>query len=100
MWDAGVRASAHSSNQIASGLFVGSLNDVIDLQSARLVALENHVPTAIMALIFAVGIIAAALVGYGCGLDGLRKFGLTFLAAGVFVAVGALVIDLDLPTAA
>jgi hypothetical protein len=97
MWDSATRASAHTSNEIASGLFLRALNDVIDLHSERVVALENRVPRTIVSLIFLVGVIAAALVGYGCGLDGARKFWLTSLAAIVFVSVGTTVLDLDRP---
>lgn len=98
LWDNATRAVARTPNQIASGLFLRSLNDVIDLHEKRRVAVENLVPLPIVELIFLVGCIAAALVGYDCGLDGARRFWPTFLATLVFVSVAALVLDLDRPS--
>lgn len=98
LWDKATRAVARTPNQIASGLFLRSLNDVIDLHEKRRVAVENLVPLPIVELIFFVGCIAAALVGYDCGLDGARRFWPTFLATLVFVSVAALVLDLDRPS--
>lgn len=97
LWDKTTRAVARTPNQIASGLFLRSLNDVIDLHEKRRAAVENLVPLPTVELIFLVGCIAAALIGHGCGLDGARRFWPTFLAALVFVSVGALVLDLDRP---
>jgi hypothetical protein len=97
LWDTATRAVARTPNQIASGLFLRSLNDVIDLHEKRRVAVENLVPLPIVELIFFVGCIAAALVGYDGGLDGARRFWPTFLATAVFVSVAALVLDLDRP---
>lgn len=97
LWDKATRAVARTPNQIASGLFLRSLNDVIDLHEQRRAAVENLVPLPIVELIFLVGCIAAALIGHGCGLDGGRRSWPTSLAALVFVSVAALVLDLDRP---
>ncbi len=82
---------------ITSGMFIQSLNEVIDLHSKRLTALENHVPEIILLLLYFVGVVAMGLIGYGCGLGERRSFLVTTMAATLIAVVMMVIIDLDRP---
>jgi hypothetical protein len=79
------------------GLFVQTLNDMIDMDAKRRHALENHVPTAILVLIGLVSTVTLGASGFACGL-GLRRNPATMIALPLMVAVVSLeIIDLDRP---
>ena len=77
------------------GLFIQSLNNVIDDQAKRLAAMENHVPESVLLLLFIVALVAALCVGYGCGLSAHRQLFSTTLLALLIMLVITVIIDLD-----
>ena len=94
------RASAWADKDpraVTAGLFLQSLNEVIDLHSKGLTALENHVPEIILVLLYFVALVAIGLIGYGCGLAGRRNFMVTMVASLLIAAVILVIIDLDRP---
>jgi hypothetical protein len=82
---------------VTAGLLLQSLNEVIDLHSKGLTALESHVPEIILVLLYFVALVAIALIGYGCGLAGRRNFLVTLVASLLIAAVILVIIDLDRP---
>ena len=82
---------------VTAGLFLQSLNEVIDLHSKGFTALENHVPEIILVLLYFVALAAIGLIGYGAGLAGRRNFLVTLVAAVLIAAVILVIIDLDRP---
>jgi hypothetical protein len=80
------------------GLFVQSLNEVIDLHAKRLqAALRSRIPGAIWLGLFAVASLSLATMGYHAGLSGTRR-SLAILAVAVtFSVVIELIGDLDRP---
>ena len=97
LWARGVAAAALDRRAVSTGLFLQSLNEVIDLHEARLVALENRVPGSILLLLLFVAIIACGLIGHGCGLGGNRHIVVTLMTVVVFVAVMLMIVDIDRP---
>jgi len=79
-------------------LFVQSLNDTFDLQARRVVARDDHVPRAVLFVLFLATITVMALVGYGCGLYGRRNFVVTTLLSVLVAAVTLVILDLDRPS--
>jgi len=72
--------------------FMNSLNEVVDIDSERLAALENRIPSTVWVLIFAVAVIAV----FTRGLTLKRRFWLTLVLAPMTIAiVVGLVADLD-----
>jgi len=61
--------------------------------------LENHVPEITLVLLYFVAIMATGLIGYGCGLSGVRKYFVTIILAIIIAAVIMVIIDLDRPHA-
>ncbi|HEY0322192.1 MAG TPA: hypothetical protein VGC66_14630 [Pyrinomonadaceae bacterium] len=97
LWSNAISAVAKDDREVTTGLFIDSLNNVIDNQEKRLAAMESHVPESILILLFIVALVAALGVGYGCGLGGHRHFFSTTMMSLLIVLVITVIIDLDRP---
>lgn len=82
---------------VTTGLFIQSLNEVIDLHSERVHAMRNHVPESVLFLLLAVAVMSALLVGYGCGFAKRRHIFSTSIMALLIGTVILVIIDLDRP---
>ncbi|MFI5332404.1 MAG: hypothetical protein ACHQ2F_15400 [Desulfobaccales bacterium] len=97
LWSRAGAWAAQDPRAVTAGLFLQSLNEVIDLHSKGLTALENHVPEIILVLLYFVALTAIGLIGYGNGLAGRRNFMVTMVASLLIAAVILVIIDLDRP---
>ncbi len=97
LWSHAMAVGEQDPRSITRGLFIQSLNEVIDLYGKRLQALENHVPGIIIELLFFIAIIATGLIGYGCGVGGRRNFFVTLATSLLIAAVILVILDLDRP---
>ena len=70
---------------------------MIDVHEKRQVALDNHVPEAVIYLLFIVAAFALALIGYGCGLTRRRRFVSNALFTLIIVVVITTILDIDRP---
>jgi hypothetical protein len=77
--------------------YAAALNQLIDLDAKRLVALENHVPHTIVGLLLVVALVAAGTTGYACGLGDLRSTLSLFVMPTLIAIACAVVVDLDRP---
>jgi hypothetical protein len=59
---------AKDSGMVPTGLFIQTLNEMIDNQEKRLEALRNRVPNSVLMALYGVAIVASALAGYANGL--------------------------------
>ena len=84
---------------VPTGLFIQTLNDMIDSQGKRLAALRNRVPNIVLLALFGVAAIASSFAGYASGLE-TRRSRLPVYITGVLIsAVILLILDLDRPGA-
>ena len=97
LWSQVAAAVAKDDRETTTGYFITSLNEVIDLHGARRAAMENHVPEGVLLLLFAIALVAAVALGYGCGLGGCRHFLSTTMTFVLIVMVVTVIIDLDRP---
>ena len=97
LWALALEASAADPKSVTSGLYVDALNGVIDVHEKRRVALENHVPEAVIALVFAVTAVALGITAYGCGLSRRRRFRSNALFAVMIALVLTVILDVDRP---
>jgi hypothetical protein len=97
LWAYGVAVGEKDPRAITTGLFLQSLNETIDLNAKRINALENHVPEITLVLLYFVAVMATGLIGYGCGLSGIRNFFVTIISSVLIAAVIMVIIDLDRP---
>lgn len=98
LWDHAVAVGVENPNSILVGLFIGSLNEVIDLHTKRLVlGVRNRIPGTIWATLYFVAIIGTSVMGYHTGLSGARRSLAVLALVLAFSAVMTLIIDLDRP---
>ena len=97
LWSQAERAVQKDDRPVTTGLFVQSLNEVIDLHAERFAAMENHVPESVLLLLFLVAMMAAMLMGYGCGLAQRRHLLSTTIVALLIGLVIVVIMDLDRP---
>jgi hypothetical protein len=94
MW--AVAASSEAiSNTYTTGLFIQSLNEVIDLDTTRVTALRNRIPGSIWFMLGVVTVFTMISMGFEFGLTGIRSWAVTILLAIVFTTVLILITDLD-----
>jgi hypothetical protein len=96
LWSQVTSLSKQASDSILIGLYIQSLNDLIDLHSKRVtVALQYRVPGAIWLALYFVTILAMAAVGYHFGIAGTGSFLISLVLALAFSAIILLIADLD-----
>jgi hypothetical protein len=98
LWFQAVAVGEKNPGSIVSGLFIGSLNEVIDLHAKRVnLGLRSRVPGTIWAALYFVAIPATGAVGYHAGLTGTRRSLVVVALVLTFSAVMLLIADLDRP---
>ncbi|MBP9091737.1 hypothetical protein KBI23_11950 [bacterium] len=81
-----------------SGLYISSLNEVIDMHAKRItLGMHSRVPLSVWLVLFAVSALAMASVGFYFGLSGNRSWVETIVLIVTFSLVMLLVADLDRP---
>jgi hypothetical protein len=97
LWSYAANVVKKGDRSATTGLFIQSVNEVIDLHAERVAAMENHVPESVLLLLFFVALMAAVLVGHGCGLAKRRHLLSTSIMALLIGMVIITIIDLDQP---
>jgi hypothetical protein len=96
MWTQATTAAENNPASIMTGLFIQSLNDVIDLHAKRvLVGVRSRIPLSIWGGLFVLTILGMASMGYQVGLSGTSRFPATLLLVLAFACVLFLIADLD-----
>jgi hypothetical protein len=99
LWQQAKAVAAKDTGVVPTGLFIQTLNEMIDNQETRLTAAFNRVPNIVLIALYGVAIVASAFAGYAAGLDAQRTR-LSIYTMGVLVsAVILLIQDLDRPNA-
>ena len=81
-----------------TGLFIQSLNEVIDLHAKRVtMGLRNRIPLTIWVALYSTAILAMAGVGYYSGLSSTTRSLATLALAIAFSGILCLIADLDRP---
>ncbi len=99
LWQQVKAVAAKDNAMVPTGLFIQSLNEMIDDQEKRLSAVANRVPNIILIALYGIAIFAGAFSGYASGLE-VQRARLPIYAMAVLVAAMILLIqDLDRPNA-
>ncbi len=99
LWQQVKAVAAKDNAMVPTGLFIQSLNEMIDAQEKRLSAVANRVPNIILMALYGVAVFAGAISGYASGLE-VQRARLPIYAMAVLVAAMILLIqDLDRPSA-
>jgi hypothetical protein len=98
VWTQAETVGNQKPSSIVVGLFVQSLNQMIDLHAARMQAsLRSRIPGAIWVGLFAVAALSLATMGYHAALSGTRRSLAIIAVAVTFAVVIELIADLDRP---
>ena len=89
-------AAEQDRHSIMTGLFLQSLNEVINLHSERVfVGLRSRIPISIWLALFTLAVLGMASMGYQAGLSGTRRSPGMPIVTLAFAGVLFLIIDLD-----
>lgn len=96
-WGRAVACAQKDPNPVTTGLLLQSLNELIDMDTARWAAFNNHVPETVVYVNAIVALLATILVGYSIGLAGRRNlFSVILLCTAITITL-IVIIDLDRP---
>jgi hypothetical protein len=97
LWSLAISATNSDPRPVTTGVFVKSLNDVIDTQGKRNALLQMHVPEVVLILLFIVFFSSGGIMGYSAGLSGKRMIAPIVLVSVLITLIVFIIIDLDRP---
>jgi hypothetical protein len=98
LWSEVVALTESTPTTVVSGLFIQSLNEMLDLHEKRLAAaIHNRIPLTIFITLYFVAFLSMAMMGYQAGLTGKRAPIASLALILVLSAVMILIIDLERP---
>ncbi len=100
LWQQAIAVAEKTPNSVVAGLFIHSLNEVIDLHAKRVnIGVRIRIPIIIWIALYFVTILAIGSVGYQIGLINASYVGISLLLILTFSSVIVLIVDLDRPQA-
>lgn len=99
LWRNTMALAAKDTGLVPTGVFIQSLNEMIDSQGKRLAALHSRVPNIVFLALYGVAIVAFIFAGYANGLEARRVRLPVYVMGALVCAVILLIQDLDRPTA-
>lgn len=98
LWTEAVAVAEMDPRSVPTGLFVQSLNEVIDLHTKRMTAaFRSRIPTPVWVVLFTVAVLSFMGVGYQGGLSKTGRSPVVYGVVVTFAVVLWLVFDLDRP---
>lgn len=97
LWGYARRAADEDGRAVTAGLFIQSLNELIDSYGRRDAALSRHVPELVLFLLFGSFLMTGGVVGYAAGVAGHRASMVTYILVILIVVLTFIIIDLDRP---
>jgi hypothetical protein len=97
MWSIVEGIAAQGQDSAVMALFVDSINEVIDVHTLRLAAIDLRLPRQLGLVLYAATLFSFLLVGVSSSANGKRDTITILLFAIAFVTVFILIIDLDRP---
>lgn len=96
LWAQASAAMLADPGSIATGLYIETLNEVIDLHTKRItIALRTPIPPTIWYALYAIAFLAFGTMGYHAGLGAANRSFATIAVGIIFSAVIWLIADLD-----
>lgn len=97
LWDQAIQVSTSDPNPVTSGLFLQSLNELIDNYSIRLAEIDRHIPELVLVLLYCAFIVTGGMIGYTAGLANHRPAFATYIMVMLIILLLFMIIDLDRP---
>lgn len=99
LWQQAKAVAKKDNAMVPTGLFIQTLNEMIDNQETRLTALRNRVPNVVLFALYGIAAVAAGFTGYASGLEARRSRLPVYITSILICAVILLIQDLDRPSA-
>ncbi len=97
LWLQAKAMAAKDNGMVPTGLFIQTLNEMIDNQGKRLAAVYNRVPNIVLLALLGIAVIAGAFAGYASGFEARRTRLPVYIISFLVSAVILLIMDLDRP---
>ncbi len=97
LWTVATRALAADPQGRAPGLFVESVNQLIDSYGRRDAALNRHVPEIVLLLLYGTFVLAGGIVGFASGASAHRPSLVSYIMVALIVTLVFITLDLDRP---
>ena len=97
LWQQAKAVVAKDNGMVPTGLFIQSLNEMIDDQEKRLSAMANRLPIVVIAALYAISIVGVGFAGYGSGVESKRTRMPVYITGILVAAMVLLIQDLDRP---
>jgi len=97
LWQQAKAIVVKDNSMVPTGLFIQTLNEMIDDQEKRLAAFRNRVPNVVLVGLFGIAVMAGGFAGYASGLDPKRNRLPVYMVGFLVSAVILLIFDLDRP---
>ena len=97
MWNEAFNATENNPLSVPAGLFVSSINQLIDIKTERDIAISNHVPEIVLLGLLLFAALAIGILGYGNGLAATHARYPAIILCLVITLSFILIIDLDRP---
>ena len=97
VWRYAAQAAKEDPSPVTSGLFIQSLNALIDAYGKRDAELERHVPEVVLFLLYFAFLMTGIIVGYASGVAGYRAPLVSYIMVALIVLLVFIIIDLDRP---
>lgn len=99
LWARAATIAGQDTHSIVTGLFIQSLNEMIDLHAKRVkVGLRSRIPTIVWLSLFFVALLTMTTMGFHEGVSGSRRSLASFAVVVAFSVILFLIFDLDRPT--
>ena len=98
LWQHAKAIVAKDNSMVPTGLFIQTLNEMIDDQEKRLAAFRNRVPNVVLLGLFGIAAVTGGFAGYASGLDPKRNRLPVYIMGFLVSAVILLIFDLDRPS--
>jgi hypothetical protein len=97
IWQQAMAMAAKDTGMVPTGLFIQTLNEMIDNQEKRLAAVRNRLPNVVLLALFALAAIGTGFSGYTSGLENRDSRIPNLITVLVLSGVILLILDLDRP---
>src|SRR5262249_33303255 len=97
LWQQAMAVAAQDTGMVPTGLFIQTLNEMIDNQEKRLTAVLNRVPNIILLALYGIATIASVFTGYASGQEAQRSRLPVYIMGILVSSVILLLQDLDRP---
>ncbi len=97
LWTQAADISRLAPSPATTGLYVQSLNEMIDANSSYAAEIDRHVPELVLLLLFGAFVVSGGVMGYSAGVGGYRPPRATYVMVFLVVLLMFVIMDLDRP---